>query len=153
MGFYRIGNALAGKPGVGFYNVEEDDFKAYCCGLIVRSVTFELLDSAADPFCLRKASGTEIVCCSQYPKTIEGATLLAVDYLDQIRFIAFGNTVPGRPCGFCEGSVYLYYLVDAEIVDNQYIIKFEVEDCSNAGSSGIPPRDYLCTIVVENCPK
>lgn len=153
MGFYRTKSGIAGIPGVALYNVQKEDYTKCCCGLIVDSVEFELIDALSDPFCLRKPTGEQIVFCSKYENSIAGATLLAVDYLDQIRYVAFGNTKPERPCGFCENSVYIYYLYDAEEVDGKYIIRFEVEDCSNAGPSGIEPRDYICTVRVRSCPK
>lgn len=126
-----------------------------CCaaGLFVESVDFELLDPLYDPFCLRVAQGSGISGCADYDITVQGATLLAADHLASLDYIASGDSLPGRPCGFCEGSKYLYYLVDAEEVTNGFIIKFEVEDCSNNGPEGIPPRDYLCTVTISKCSK
>lgn len=154
MGFYRIGDSLAGQPGVGLYNISQSDFENCCCGLIVESIKFELLDPSYDPFCLRAARGAAIRGCQIYSRDIEGATLLAVDYLAALDFIAIGDTVPGRPCGFCEGSTYQYFLTDADEMGNKFVIKFEVEDCSNAEDGlGIPPRDYLCTVTISKCSK
>jgi len=151
MGFYRIGNSLAGKPGQGLYDVTLEQLQDCCCGLKVESVEFGLLDPSYDPFCLRAARGTPEEGCRAYSVTIEGATLLAADYLEESRYIATGDTQPGRPCGFCEGSIYLFYLVGAEDTGDQFVITFEAEDCSNAGATGIPPRDYLCTVTITKC--
>jgi len=151
MGIATVNGVLYGKPGVGIYDLTLSKLQDCCCGLAVESVQFDLLDSSYDPFCLRKATGSPDTGCRNYPISLSGATLLAADYLAESGFIASGDTKPGRPCGFCEGSEYLYYLVDADESPSGFAIKFEVEDCSNAGLSGIPPRDYLCTVTIRKC--
>jgi hypothetical protein len=146
-----VNGKLYGKPGVGIYDLSLEKIQDCCCGLKVESVEFGLLDPEYDPFCLRQATGTPEGGCRAYNLTLEGAVLLAADYLEESRYIATGDTLPGRPCGFCEGSVYLFFLVGAVETETGFIITFEAEDCSNAGATGIPPRDYLCTVTISKC--
>jgi len=151
MAIATVNGLLFGKPGVGIYDLSLDALQDCCCGLRVESVEFALLDPSYDPFCLRVSSGREIRGCRNYDKTLQGAVLLAADHLEELRFIASGDTLPGRPCGFCEGSVYLYFLVAATETDSGFVVSFEAEDCSNADGVGIPPRDYLCTVTISRC--
>jgi hypothetical protein len=146
-----VNGKLYGKPGVGIYDLSLQQLQDCCCGLKVESVEFELLDPSYDPFCLRQATGTPVQGCRPYKLTLAGATLLAADYLEESRYIAIGDTQLGRPCGFCEGSVYLFFLVGAVETPDGFIITFEAEDCSNADGVGIPPRDYLCTVTISRC--
>ena len=164
MGFYRIGNGLAGKPGAGYFNVTRQQLVNCCCeGLRVDSVDFRDINPVI--CCNRVQSGTPRGGCRLYAQNIDGALLLAVDHLNQARFISSGNRPcsalceeDGRlvpcSCGVCEGSVFVYSLTYAKQEGDTFIFKFEVEDCDNAEVvGGIPPKDYECTVIVSKCPK
>jgi hypothetical protein len=147
----RVNGVLYGKPGVGVYDLTLEQLQECCCGLKVLSVDFRLLDASYDPFCFRAATRTPREGCREYAQTLNGAVLLAVDFLAESRYIAIGDTKPGRPCGFCQGSVYLFFLTGAVETEDGFLIRFEAEDCSNAGPQGIPPRDYSCVVTVSKC--
>ena len=158
MGFYRIGNGLAGKPGAGYFNVTRQQLVNCCCGgLKVDSVDFRDINPVI--CCNRVQSGTSRGGCRRYAQNIDGALLLAVDHLNQARFISSGdrgNRVGPciNGCGVCEGSVFVYSLTYAKQEGDTFIFKFEVEDCDNAEVvGGIPPKDYECTVIVSKCPK
>lgn len=158
MGFYRIGNGLAGKPGQGYFNVTAQQLVNCCCaGLKVDSVSFQ--DTNSVICCNRVQSGTPRGGCRLYAQNIDGALLLAVDHLNQARFIASGNrgaTIGpcASGCGICEGSIFTYALTYARQEGETFVFKFEVEDCGNVNNgAGIPPKDYECTVIVSKCPK
>lgn len=145
MGFYRIGNALAGKPGVGLYDVTPEQLRACCCGWRVNRISFVTI---GQPDCFLQAQGTPDTGCTGGVKSAESALALALTYIGQLNYITKCNPTalnPDPETNFCQNKIPVFTYREARDTQIGYEFDFDVEDC------GIEPVDYLATIIVEAC--
>lgn len=145
MGFYRIGNALAGKPGVGLYDVTPEQLKACCCGWRVDRISFVTI---GQPDCFLQAQGTPDSGCTGGVATVEAALALSIAYIGQLNYITKCRPTalnPDPETNFCQNKIPTFSYVEARQVSTGYEFDFDVEDC------GIEPVDYKATVHVELC--
>ena len=145
MGFYRIGNSIAGKPGVGLYDVTPEQLESCCCGWKVDSISFATTGS---PDCFLVAQGSPVTTCTGGAKTPEAALGLAIDYIAALNYITKCNPTtlnPDPETNFCQNKTPVFTYTSASESTTGYEFYFEVEDC------GIPPVDYIATVKVGIC--
>jgi hypothetical protein len=146
MGFYRVNGGIAGKPGVGLYDVSEEAFRACCCkGLRVGSISFVTIGS---PDCDIVAQGSPEITCVYGDNSVDAALSLAIGYIGELNYITKCRPTtlnPDPETNFCQNKIPVFTYKSAEETGSGYSFSFDVEDC------GIAPIDYEATITVNRC--
>lgn len=145
MGFYRVGDGIAGKPGVGLYDVSAEQLQSCCCGWRVESLSFVTTGS---PDCFLVMQGSPITTCTGGSKTPEAALELAIGYIAALNYITKCNPTtinPDPETNFCQNKIPVFTYKIARESESGYEFDFDVEDC------GIPPVDYIATVKVGIC--
>lgn len=147
MAFFRIGDAFAGRPGIGLYDITTDQFIDCCCGkgLIVSGISFVTI---GEPDCFLVRRGEPSVSCIKGSTLPEAGLEIAVNYIDGLEYITKCRPTEDSPNpddNFCQDATPVFSYVDARETDDGYEFDFEVEDC------GIEPVDYIATVAVRRC--
>lgn len=146
MAFVRVNGGIAGRPGVGLYDISEEQFRQCCCrGLIIAGINFETI---GQPDCFLQKRGSPTVKCFRVDDTPEAALGLAINYIGETSYITKCNPTEENPdpeTNFCQNKIPTFSYTTTRETSAGYEIDFEVEDC------GIEPVDYIATVQVDRC--